>query len=40
MLFLYLPRFVLIAICVIHFATLDLHAQAQPDSSLLPTTSQ
>ena len=40
MLFLYLPRFVLIAICVIHFATLDLHAQTQPDSSLLPTTSQ
>ena len=40
MLFLHLTRFVLIALCVTHFTTLDFKAQAQTGSSLLPTSSQ
>ena len=40
MLFSHSPRFVLIAICVIHFTTSNLGAQTQPGISLLPTNSQ
>ena len=40
MLFPYLTRIVLIALCVTHFTTLGLGGQTQTDSSLQPTTRQ